>query len=59
MVPSWLWRTPGSSTLERALCAEFDKIGNLAGRRFLHRNDGFDLGERAYLLGEETVPGQI
>ncbi len=45
--------------LERALGAEFDKIGNLAGRRFLHRNDGFDLGERVHLLGEETVPGQI
>ena len=45
--------------LERALGAEFDKIGNLAGRRFLHRNDGFDLGERVHLLVEETVPSQI
>lgn len=45
--------------LERALGAEFGRIGNLAGRRITHRNGSFNLDERVHLLAEETVPGQI
>lgn len=45
--------------LERALGAEFAKIGNLAGRTLVHRRGGFELGVRIHLLDDETVPDQI
>ena len=45
--------------LERVLGGEWERLGNLGGRRIEMVDGTWRLGERVHLLAEETVPGQL
>lgn len=45
--------------IEQALGAEWERLGNLAGRWIERRDQGWSIGDRVHLLAEETVPNQL